>query len=210
MDRPTETVDVESSESEEDRLVIVENEEHQPETVRPSAYLERWDGQTWLNDEVVDHMVEIINKRFSEVKGVSSYFFDHITRMGSSAMNSSWSRKIDFLRYTNIFIPINIENKHWVLAVVTPCNKTATIYDPLKVKYASVELVLVKYFSNRYGGIWTTAYNVSIPSQENAYDCGVFMVAFMWNIAEDKPNDFKQSNMVYLREKFKRMMVEDS
>ncbi len=136
-----------------------------------------------MKDEVVDHMVEIINKRFSKA--------------------------IDFLRYTNIFIPINIENKHWVLAVVTPCNKTLTIYDPLIVKHASVELVLEKYFNNRCAGTWTTTYNVSIPKQENAYDCGVLMVAFMWNVAEDKPNDFQQSNMVDLRQKFKRMMVED-
>ncbi len=38
MHRPTETVDVESSESDEDRLVIVEDEERKPKTVRPAAY----------------------------------------------------------------------------------------------------------------------------------------------------------------------------
>jgi Ulp1 family protease len=98
-------------------------------------------------------------------------------------MNSRSSKKIDFLQYSNIFIPINIENKHWVLAVVTPVNKTLTMYDPLIIKHAIVELVLESYFNNRYPGTWTTTYNVSVPKQENAYDCGVFMVAFMWNEA---------------------------
>ena len=83
-------------------------------------------------------------------KRVSSYFFDHIARMGSRAINSRWSKKIDFLHYTNIFIPINIGNKHRILAGVTPANKTLTIYDPFIVKHANVELVLENYFNNRY------------------------------------------------------------
>jgi Ulp1 family protease len=73
-------------------------------------------------------------------------------------------------------------------------------------KHASIALVLENYFNNMYAETWSTTYNYRIPKQENEYDCGVFMVTFMWNIAEDKPHDFQKANMVDLRKKFKKIM----
>jgi sentrin-specific protease 1 len=97
-----------------------------------------------------------------------------------------WTKKIDIFSLDKIFVPINITNTHWTIAVVFMQSKEIKYYDSMHgngSKYTSSLLKWIKDDAADKKGdkdydisVWKTSNVPEAPLQHNGYDCGVFTI----------------------------------
>ena len=158
------------------------------------------DQSGWLNDEVisaylqmaVDHGHSVLGRKRNEppkYHAFNAFFWKNLAGKGYEGVKR-WAKKAkiggkDLENVEYVFMPINIHESHWTLAVVSPMRKTieyfdslhgasAHIYNSIKVwlkgelgssfKEEEWEIREQQDYAGRGGG----------PSQNNAKDCGVF------------------------------------
>lgn len=114
----------------------------------------------------------------------------------------------DLNTYELIFLPINIANYHWILAVADMRHepKTITIYDSFQQKHhhlAELSKEVINFAFSRRSlpqikfEIDTTKHS---NEQTNNYDCGVFVLQNVNYLSQNKPlDDVVQQNMRYFR-----------
>ena len=76
------------------------------------------DNLNWLNDVSINFYMNLLCERQHPLKffQISSYFITKIEQDGIESVKS-WTKNVNIFGYDVIFIPINISNKHWTLAV---------------------------------------------------------------------------------------------
>jgi sentrin-specific protease 1 len=97
----------------------------------------------WLNDQIINIWMELLQQRNNEEFagnqfGFSYYFssFFH-AKLVSNADGycyeavQRWTRRIDIFAMSNVFIPVNVDNVHWALAVINMIAKSITYYDSM-------------------------------------------------------------------------------
>jgi sentrin-specific protease 1 len=177
---------------------------------------------TWLNDEVINYYLGILQERDNflctkySYRKKSYYFnsffwtkltennefnFDHVKR---------WTKSFCIFDFDKVFIPINVVNAHWALIVIYISEKEICYYDSLVgtegSKKQKVKLIIIlnylemeaaakeKSFSTNEWKLIET--NVEkVPQQTNSYDCGMFMIYCADYISDDLPLLYKQSEM---------------
>ena len=168
----------------------------------------------WLNDEVINIYSKLIITELQE-KGEKIYCFrsDFMNQLNSEGKFSyekvkRWSRHVpngDIFELEKLFIPINIDNMHWILAVIYMQEKRIQIYD----SYNSPGIIylnnLIEYLKCEYQdkknaiGNWKNWNLVSCqddtPSQTNSYDCGVFVCMYIQFIADNRELNFNQDDV---------------
>ena len=99
----------------------------------------------WLNDQVINYRIGLLQERenkqceldpsrryslfmntffFAKLFGDSkTYNYDAVRR---------WTKKVDVFTCEKIFIPINIDNGHWVLACILPQARKIIWHDSKK------------------------------------------------------------------------------
>ena len=114
-----------------------------------------------------------------------------------------------------IFIPINIRNTHWVLAVVYVNEKRICYYDSLisedktyrDLYFHSIlrwlhDVALLKSYHFNQND-WELEEQTNIPQQHNSFDCGMFVLAYCVFIAKDLDlHSFSQNDMPSFRTSF--------
>lgn len=164
-----------------------------------------------MNDAIVDFYMGLMQERQTEDPPKShffdTYFYNKLKSGGYDNVESL--TRIERLGYCildcdYIFVPINIENWHWTLAVIYPYDKCVVYYDSMGGEnYKALEL-LRDYFAKEYQTRkrntldvkhWALYSAPDAPKQRNNFDCGVFMIKYAQCISNGETMDFTQDDM---------------
>ena len=180
--------------------------------------LKSLDSNKWVIDMVIDEYFKILKKEYMQKPGrkLKIHFYDtgfytklfeHDQSLKIQETVRQYARKshTPFL-YDKIFVPINVNNNHWLLAVIDINKKLISVYDSLPTvgdtrcrKIINNLMVWVmkwvpipaqRMAVNQWQGVCVDA-----PQQNNLNDCGVFTMKYADHILEgkDKPEDMKFS-----------------
>ncbi|VUZ52975.1 unnamed protein product, partial [Hymenolepis diminuta] len=143
-----------------------------------------------LNDVVVNFYLELISRRSQEspellkVYALSSFFYKKLCDAGYSGVRR-WA-KVDIFSQDLVLIPIHHENNHWCLICIDFRVKTISYYDSLHgrnnqclrriLEYVDAESREKRKMPLEDIQSWKKQNMANrIPSQENSWDCGVFV-----------------------------------
>ena len=97
-----------------------------------------------------------------------------------------------FVSYKQILVPFNVKDRHWCLAVLEPEHRRVRIFNSaincMKEETAEIAKSLAEYGSERSGmnATWEIADVRDLDQQQNGYDCGVFVCAYIETLLKDK------------------------
>jgi len=120
--------------------VVIRNDEANYFITRGS--LERLKPGKWLNDEILNAYIKLINMRKGPFKGgfaLNTFFY---TMLENMAINKNYTyeklnrvlkkQKVDNLAsYSLIMIPVNIRHSHWLLLVLDTSNYHISVVDSM-------------------------------------------------------------------------------
>ena len=159
------------------------------------------EGINWLNDEVINDYLRIVNNMDPNIFIFSSYFHTAF-REGGFKRVKSYYRKHKLLEYEQLFIPVH-KDSHWFL--IRYNGKVLEAYDPYNYPEAAssersrqlelnkkdlmkiLKQIEEKYFKPLFtlnGKSFTPLTLIvkippDIPSQNNSSDCGVFLLTMV-------------------------------
>ena len=127
-----------------------------------------------------------------------------------------WLKREDIFSYEYILIPINLEDKdHWVLCVVDFGNYVIKLYDSIQneedygIGPDILQFLRGEHLRKKGSELHTFLYRTEIvkdiPMQENAYDCGIFVLLYGLCVSRNKSMNFNQSHVPSWR---KRILAE--
>ena len=152
------------------------------------------DARGWLNDTIISAYLELVvdhalkasgHKRndLPKIVALSTYFYPKLKESAPANMERWLKRaKIEGKKMKDVerlFIPVNCNNNHWTLLVVSPKFKTIEYFDSMHGPSAEIlrnGKELMKYcLGDEYVERDWKIVNVRGPTQLNGYDCGVFV-----------------------------------
>lgn len=161
----------------------------------------------WLNDEVINHYLNLIIDRDPMfLHTFDTFFYYKLSSQGYQSVRR-WSRKKDIFACKKMFCPIHMGN-HWCLICVNFIDKTVTYYDSLKGKNFKCLDTIFYYLKEEYKNKknedfdcsgWRLMHADDCPQQRNGFDCGVFTCINAEYLARDAVLDFTQDDMPILR-----------
>jgi hypothetical protein len=162
---------------------VIKNEKLGYSLLRGS--LERLGPRRWLNDEVLNGYVALINSVPKPVFVMNTFFFTMLEDMHARgdynfAKLQRILRRIKFNldTYETLVIPVNVKQCHWFLLRVCFTTYTIQVVDSILCTegQAGVYASVLERFLVDLSGIstWRIETLESVPQQGNAYDCGLF------------------------------------
>ena len=179
------------------------------------------EGQQWLEDDVINSYLALIESNCSNTFSFSSFFYVLLERKGHVGMG--WTRNKNIFRKRFVFFPIHQVN-HWYLIY---CNNESNEIQALdSYEYSNVssrraarkeELKkiknILKYLAMHPdcppGKIFKEVKKTRHPKQANDNDCGVFLLIFAKYIAFGIQFDFDQSQIATFRVQIKYELEND-
>ena len=182
----------------------------------------------WLNDEVIDEYLKLLNKQTNRIFAYTTYFYQSFAEGGFEKVKNYY-RRCDVLSYSKIFIPVHHGN-HWFL--ITFDGEELTTFDPYnypgsdglkksqlleenmqfhKNVLTNLNENYLKPLYEMNGKQWREiAIKVKlppeIPAQENHHDCGVFLLVFCKYLIYKKSFDFGTEDMIFMRDMIRKEM----
>lgn len=180
---------------------------------------------TWLNDEVINFYMEMLNDRnkahHKKSHFFNSFFVERLLKTDKKYTYTNvqrWSKKFDIFELDKIFFPINIDNMHWTLALVEPQLKLIHYFDSMRGKGEFYMKGLMRWIkdeakdSKRATKGWPrmdpkemdwelVSHSNEIPQQGNSFDCGMFTLIAADFLSDDLEFSYNQGNMPFFREK---------
>ena len=183
------------------------------------------DGCSWLNDEIVNFNMSMLQERDMKLCGLfhqrtsshyySSFFMTKLMDSGDGSYNYNnvkrWSKKFNIFQKQKVFCPINVKNTHWTMLIMYIQEKKIKYYDSMASKGTRYLNGALRYLHDE--SIKTSESNFDpyewelistgdqIPQQENGFDCGVFSIMYADFITDDLPLIFSQDQMPMFRKK---------
>lgn len=163
----------------------------------------RLERNGWLTGDVINWVIFsmiasfVENVRRSPDLVYSSDFVDFLRRPPCQTQQKAvrywhWSSKSlekgsgrRFNSYKRILVPFNVGTKHWCLAVLEPGHCRVNVYNSasgcLKEETREIAECLARYATDRSGSDkpWAVVQTSGLHQQENGYDCGVFVCAYV-------------------------------
>ena len=174
----------------------------------------------FLNDKIVNIYLKMIEDRsFSLSRHIVAFdtlFYPQLLQCGYKGVRT-WNKinLFDPHRKFTILIPIHHPaNKHWTLVSVNIRKKTILYLDSLggsdPVCLKAIQGFLKDEFLHTTGKPldiqnWSCKFPVGLPTQENSYDCGMFILKYSELISRGAPYNFSEQDLPLLR---KRMVYE--
>lgn len=131
----------------------------------------------WLSSDVLNTYLSAIEDKHPNALIFNTHVYPILEDWprGESVLNE-WTRGIDFDQFDYLFIPVHQNRDHWTLVVALVRSETAIYMNSMRGGYATVSKVVRKYLNEEVGGRWQFKNATKVPQQENADDCGVFML----------------------------------
>jgi len=170
----------------------------------------------WFVDEVINGYINLLRRRQAETARMDLdaprlWFFNtffyarmHVRGRYDYQLVARWCGRLNLLSFDKIFVPINVSNTHWVLAVMYPRTGVINMYDSLNSSNETLVPSLKKWAADHarevgnYPVEWRYEQMLS-RQQENSDDCGVFMVTAMDYLARGLPLATRTASMHYYR-----------
>ncbi|GAV29598.1 hypothetical protein PMKS-003099 [Pichia membranifaciens] len=171
----------------------------------------------WLNDNVIDFYLQLVkdyvNERgISKIHVFSTFFYTTLKSKGYTGVRK-WAKraKIDVSELDYIFVPVNLNQTHWALAVVDNVNERFEYIDSLFGDGSSILYLLLDYMTEEtkknhgdgMNGRDFANYDMNGraegPGQQNGFDCGVFTCTAVDYLARNRELDYSQADMPNLR-----------
>lgn len=132
-----------------------------------------------------------------------------------------WTKNIDIFEYDKIFIPINISNGHWTLAVISMQLLEIKYYDSLNGNGMNYKNVLQRWVGDEAADKKNILdYDVSqinlnpnmpaVPQQSNYVDCGVFTIVCADFLSDNLNLSYNQTNIPLFRNKIGMSIIRGS
>jgi sentrin-specific protease 1 len=170
-----------------------------------SSEVRKFIGKDWLNDNLINFLTGMLHARNLQKEVNSIHYFN--THFASQIMAdaTSWckfTKHVDVFSKTMLFIPINVSNTHWCLAVANMTEKKLILYDSFSGFSSGMWDVFAKNFLdvltnvaaaaaaavldlNGFDRSLWSAHKYICPQQDNGSDCGVFCSIFMILLTDD-------------------------
>lgn len=173
--------------------------------------LRRFIDGIMLTDECINFYMNLLYERSQRAPQLpkcwffNTFFYQFLERKLERVHR--WTKSIDIFVMDMAFVPIHL-GCHWTLATIDFKAKYICYYDSFHENNDEVFELLEKYLKKEYFlknsceldfGEWNYGYPESIPSQENGYDCGMFVCKYADYISQSKKLDFDQQVMPYFR-----------
>ncbi|GMH44392.1 hypothetical protein BSKO_12344 [Bryopsis sp. KO-2023] len=179
------------------------------------ADLQSLRGQSWVNDEVVNFYLRLVQGRASDASTkfhmMSSYFYTQLTIGRYNYGNvRRWTKRDPALKKDVILMPINLNKTHWILVVVRLRMGVIELYDSLGGYESSWEVFKnVQQWLRDEQSDKQIELNIKkwkqkkmpVPLQGDGSSCGVFTCVFAERVAagETPEFDFSQDDIQELR-----------
>ena len=169
-----------------------------------------------LRDENINSYMKLLTENRCETFSFTSFFYEAFTYGGFKRVKNYDKKKDNILSCEKIFFPIHIPG-HWFLIMFD--GKYLQSYDPYNDSDTPIEMnydehaeILTKLrdgylrpLFDKYKKPWNDVQikvNLppEIPSQENGYDCGVFLLTFAKYLVLGKQFDFTTNDMILMRD----------
>ncbi|XP_065863656.1 ubiquitin-like-specific protease ESD4 [Euphorbia lathyris] len=178
----------------------------------------------WLNDEVINLYLELLKERekrepqkFLKCHFFNTFFYKKLTSGAAKKYDYKavrrWTteRKLGYflIECDKIFVPVH-RDIHWVLAIINRKEKKFQYLDSLKGRDFEALEFLAKYFVDEVKdkckkdidvSNWEREFLVDLPTQQNGFDCGVFMIKYADFYSRDIGLCFSQEHMPYFRKR---------
>jgi len=176
--------------------------------------------ESWLNDEVINFCMSMLQERDDKLRELSpnrkkshffnSFFMDKLLGNGHVGYHykdvARWTKKFDVFQLDKVFIPVNIANTHWTMAVVLVSRKEIHYYNSMKDEGRKYKNGLLRWLGDETQSKKQTNFDQSgwtlhsppCPKQENGFDCGMF------TMTDDIPVSdaaYSQQHMPFFRRK---------
>lgn len=164
------------------------------------------DGKTWLNDEVINFMGNLLSVRDTAISAelkdrkrlliMNSFFMAKLYENSVYDFEkvARWTKKEVVFKCRLIFIPVNCGNTHWVLVVIFMELKRVCCFDSManvargrlliRLTLTWLRDVWRKQEEGDFPGGWSEEPAEPCPQQMNGCDCGVYVLAFMDFLAD--------------------------
>ncbi|XP_050524521.1 sentrin-specific protease 2-like [Daktulosphaira vitifoliae] len=159
--------------------------------------------ESLYNDETINKFMNLIVKRGEgNIYAFDSFFIPSIKRRGIDIINAKF--KHDVFSKNLLMAPLNINNNHWIIAIVDVSQKEIIVYDSLDC-HNGKEVKILQYFLCEHKH---TKYGTSSPwflfrgettNQENEYDCGPWILAIADRYSSGQPPMPNQKLMAGIR-----------
>ena len=169
----------------------------------------------WLNDEVINQYMKLLNSVDNEVFMFTTYFYNTFSTRGFEAVENYY-RRYNIFSYKTILIPVH-HRRHWFL--ITYNGDKLESYDPLIYPGETLEesyqlhLQILTDIKDKYWKQLFQKYDKpfnepsiivhlppTIPLQDNGYDCGVFLLSFAKCIVFGQSFNFGTDDMIQIRD----------
>jgi sentrin-specific protease 1 len=157
--------------------------------------------KNWLNDQVINLNLILMAQRDILNYFMSTFFFSCLYNLQFGKYDYLYGRKqypanIDIFAFEKVFVPINIGNFHWILAVIYMECQAIYLFDSMSSSTHSKRILnaLLQFLCHEkifrkktslaesdasINANWTLVDSMTrCPQQDNSYDCGVFTTMF--------------------------------
>ncbi|XP_062189936.1 putative ubiquitin-like-specific protease 1B, partial [Phragmites australis] len=202
-----------------DKIIVM----HEPSNIEITKQkLQCLRPRGWLNDEVINLYIELLKERaereperFLKCHFFNTFFYKKLT-CGIAGYDYQsvrrWTtfKKLGYglIECEKIFVPVH-RDIHWCLAVINMKDKTFQYLDSLGCLGHDVLRVLARYIMDELKDKSNVVIDTSswvevsdfLPSQQNGWDCGMFMLKFMDFHNRGLKPSFSQEHMMYFRKR---------
>ncbi len=154
-------------------------------------YLEKWikNDQAWLNSAQLAKLEDVLPSDQRNEVYIASYPIS-LSRNRSDELPSNTIQKIKNGKYTEVLVPINIDNSHWILGRFNTEDHTVTLYDSMAGNHehvrSKIEQLAVEIFDYSSTNV-TIEEGITSELQNDAYQCGVWVYHIAKCIINQKP-----------------------
>ena len=178
---------------------------------------------TWLNDEVVNYYMCLLQQRDKilhpqdsyDLCNLASHYFSSffIAKLFCDkgvydyAQVARWSKKFDVFEKQKVLIPLHLSHQlHWVMMVIFIQKKEIHFYDSMSGNGHQYLHVVLKWLVDEALSKKQTVLDPAewklideehdVPQQQNGYDCGVFTIMCADHLSDNLPiSSYRQSEM---------------
>jgi Ulp1 family protease len=159
----------------------------------------RFLNERWITDEVVNAYFYLLEEKFGSPSICFGYSYWYTHNMQPENADACQLQRILSKKVKDdlsiLFLPVNINNNHWMLAVINFMLHDIDLYDSLDGENDDVSRVLMKWFPALYGNppywkVWNHYNDNTIQRQQDLHNCAFFTCWYASQLAmmESKPN----------------------
>ncbi|CDO95827.1 unnamed protein product [Kluyveromyces dobzhanskii CBS 2104] len=161
----------------------------------------------WLNDTIIEFFMKYVEQSTTKTVAFNSFFYSTLADRGYQGVRRWMKRKkVDILDLEKIFVPINLNDSHWTLAIVDLKNQKIFYLDSLSSGTSSVGFLIMKNLqsyvieeSKHKLGENVELCHVNCPQQPNGFDCGIYVCLNTLYMSKNSTLDFNAKDAANMR-----------